>query len=414
MITPAYGMTATERVLPRLALDFTTASLDSRVAVARLLNTATRINSTGLVETVNANLPRFDFDPSTLVCRGLLIEETRTNAILFSEDFSNANWAKTGATVSANASAAPDGNTTADALVETATTGLHIAQQFFTFATATAYTVSVFVKPGLRTWVQIFLPTAAFGAAQGGYFNLSGAGSLGNATGTPTSRTITALPNGWYRCTVTATSTAAAGGNVGVAAASANGTNSYAGSNGSTALTLWGADLEVGGFATSYIANLATGTTTRNADVVSMTGSNFSSWWQAITGGLSVRARQRAITGTRPLAHISDGTADNIISLRGNVANPELYIKATTDQAQIDAGTLAANTSYGLVGAWNTNDCAAAIDGGAAVTDATATIPTVSQMLIGSDGANYLSGWVEKLSFWPQRITNSETSAFSK
>lgn len=414
MITPAYGMTATERVLPRLALDFTTASLDSRVAVARLLNTATRINSTGLVETVNANLPRFDFDPSTLVCRGLLIEETRTNAILFSEDFSNANWAKTGATVSANASAAPDGNTTADALVETATTGLHIAQQFFTFATATAYTVSVFVKPGLRTWVQIFLPTAAFGAAQGGYFNLSGAGSLGNATGTPTSRTITALPNGWYRCTVTATSTAAAGGNVGVAAASANGTNSYAGSNGSTALTLWGADLEVGGFATSYIANLATGTTTRNADVVSMTGSNFSSWWQAITGGLAVRARQRAITGTRPLAHISDGTADNIISLRGNVANPELYIKATTDQAQIDAGTLAANTSYGLVGAWNTNDCAAAIDGGAAVTDATATIPTVSQMLIGSDGANYLSGWVEKLSFWPQRITNSETSAFSK
>ena len=118
MITPAYGMTATERVLPRLALDFTTASLDPRVTVTRALNTATVINSSGLVATVNANLPRFDYDPSTLACRGLLIEESRSNAILYSEDFSNGNWAKTGVTIGSNAVVAPDGNTTADNVVE--------------------------------------------------------------------------------------------------------------------------------------------------------------------------------------------------------------------------------------------------------------------------------------------------------
>ena len=44
MITPAYSFTAMERVLPRLALDFTTASLDSRVTITRALNTATRFN----------------------------------------------------------------------------------------------------------------------------------------------------------------------------------------------------------------------------------------------------------------------------------------------------------------------------------------------------------------------------------
>ena len=82
MITPSFGLTATERVLPRLALDFTTASLDSRITFTRSGNTATVTNSSGVIVGINANLPRFDFDPTTLVCRGLLIEETRINALL--------------------------------------------------------------------------------------------------------------------------------------------------------------------------------------------------------------------------------------------------------------------------------------------------------------------------------------------
>lgn len=82
MITPAYAPTAVERVLPRLALDFTTGVLDARVTITRALNTATRINASGNIEAVNANLPRFDFEPSTLVCKGLLVEESRTNLLL--------------------------------------------------------------------------------------------------------------------------------------------------------------------------------------------------------------------------------------------------------------------------------------------------------------------------------------------
>lgn len=89
MITPGYSITATERVLPRLALDFTTGSLDARVTVTRALNTATRVNSSGYIETVNANLPRFDYDPSTLLPKGLLIEETRQNRVLYSNDGTN-------------------------------------------------------------------------------------------------------------------------------------------------------------------------------------------------------------------------------------------------------------------------------------------------------------------------------------
>ena len=82
MITPSFALTATERVLPRMALDFTTATLDPRVTFTRTGDTATVTNSSGVITAINANLPRFDFDPTTLVCKGLLIEEARTNLLL--------------------------------------------------------------------------------------------------------------------------------------------------------------------------------------------------------------------------------------------------------------------------------------------------------------------------------------------
>lgn len=91
MITPSFGMTATERVLPSLAIDFTTAILDPRITLTRALNTATRINASGQIEIVNANLPRFDFNPVTLVCNGLLIEPSRKNLLLNTDSLSTQN-----------------------------------------------------------------------------------------------------------------------------------------------------------------------------------------------------------------------------------------------------------------------------------------------------------------------------------
>ena len=79
MITPSFAITATERVLPSMALDFTTAILDSRITFTRAGNTATVTNSSGAIVAINADLPRFDYNPVTLVCKGLLVEELRTN-----------------------------------------------------------------------------------------------------------------------------------------------------------------------------------------------------------------------------------------------------------------------------------------------------------------------------------------------
>ena len=412
MITPAYAITATERVLPRMALDFTTGVLDSRVTVTRALNTATAINSSGFIAIVNADLPRFDYDPVTLAPKGLLIEESRANLLLRSEEFDFASWSKADVTVTANATTSPDGTVDADKLIPNTNTADHFIHQGQTINGNNAMTISVFVKAAEYTTGNLRLE-----ALSAPFNSLRLAFDLTAGTITPTAyqsavvlgSSILNMGNGWYRISISGTT-----GFNGThrSRISPNISTSYAG-NGIDGIFIWGAQLEVGAFATSYIPTTTT-SLTRNADAVSMTGTNFSSWYNATSGAILARSRQSVITGTRPSIYISDGTANNIISLRGLVANPELYIKATTDQVQIDAGTLTANSSFGLVGAWTTDNCAAAINGGAAVTDTSATIPTVDQMLIGSDGTNYLNGQVERISYWPQRIINAEAQAFSK
>lgn len=415
MITPSFSPTATERVLPRLALDFTTASLDPRVTVTRALNTATRINSSGYIETVNANLPRFDYSPTSIgTCRGLLIEEARTNLVLQSSDYTTASWTKTDTTVTASSGTSPAGTNTATLLTQGSAGNAEVWQSFVVGAGNTV-TYSRYVKKGNSQWYMLLIRNGGSTSFAYAFFDLTngvvGTTSTSGGFATITGSSISDAGNGWFRVTFTVMIGASFGTAVfSASVVTANGTATPV--NGGTRYE-WGSQAEVGTFVTSHIPTTTT-SITRNADVVSMTGTNFSNWWQATTGAMTVRARQLSATSTRPWAYISDGTANNIISLRGNVTDPELYIKATTDQVQIDAGTLTANASYGLSGAWNTDSCAAAFNGGAAGTDASATIPTVDRMLIGSDGTNYLSGWAEKISYWPQRITDAETQAFSK
>lgn len=400
MITPAYSQTATERVLPRMALDFTTGVLDSRVTITRALNTATAVNSSGFIAVVNANLPRFDYDPSTLAPKGLLIEESRANIFIQSQFQSN--WTANAGTTTFLGTyvTSPDGTSNGRILNDTSAAAAAYVFQGVSFTNAATYTLSVYVKKGVSRYFAL----NSFTQSGRALFDLNNY-SLSSVTGIVTSATITAVGGGWYRCTATMTANATGTNNLGFGDFEAGPTGDL--------YYLWGAQIEAGAFATSYIPTTTT-SLARNADVVQMTGTNFSSWYNATSGAILARARQSVITGTRPSIYMSNGTANNIISLRGLAANPELYIKATTDQAQIDAGTLTANSSFGLVGAWTTDNCAAAINGGAAVTDTSATIPTVDQMLIGSDGTNYLNGQVERISYWPQRIINAEAQAFSK
>jgi hypothetical protein len=407
MITPSFGLTATERVLPKLALDFTTASLDGRVTFTRTTgasNPATYTNNTGVIVNATNNQPRFDYDPVTFVCKGLLIEEAKTNLLTYSAQFENVAWTYTNATVSANQIVAPDGLTTADKISESAATGSHFvaSSAAFSATSGTTYTQSVYAKAGSVSVLQLIFASGPWGT--NAYANYDLANGVLGTVGSSATATITSVGNDWYRLTLTAAATASTTGAGCIPAFCNNSTtggraSSYAGNTASN-VYIWGAQLEAGAFATSYIPT-TTAALTRNADVATMTGTNFSDWWQAGLGGATVQALPSTVSGIRPLIQFDDGTANEIIALRGNTTNPELYIvDGGAPQAQIDAGTIAANTAYSLTGWWATNDCKARKDSGVVVTDTTASIPTVTQARLGSDGTNYLNGTLATIDYY--------------
>lgn len=174
----------------------------------------------------------------------------RRNLLTFTEQFDNAAWTKNASSVTANSSTAPDGTTTADTLTATAGTGVipRVADISIITATSTAYTASMYVKAGTYTFFQIYLNNQA---AEWANFTLTGAGTA-TANGTSTA-TITALGDGWYRCSMTYTAGGIDRRLFFMLAASGTATRAQSWNPGGTeTLFIWGAQLEVGSLATPY------------------------------------------------------------------------------------------------------------------------------------------------------------------
>ena len=382
-------------ITPSLSLDFTIPALPSNITFNRADNTATTINSSGYIESVLADAPRFSYDPITLMPQGLLIEEARSN--LFPTSVTFASWTKTRCSVVASSPAVlgPDNVTTAYKWTEdtSPTTTRQISSNTL-IAGSNQRTYSFFAKAAERFILKVER-TSSFIGFFSHTFNLQ----TGTASG---GGKIEPYKDEWYRCSGQFAPTQSSAGGIIIAVADANGNFSYTG-DGTSGLYLFGAQGEDGSFVTSYIPNSGTTAVTRNADVATITGTNFSDFWQAGFGGATVRALPSTVSGIRPLLQFDDGTSNEIIALRGNTTNPELYIvDGGAPQAQIDAGTIAANTAYSLTGWWAANDCKARKDSGAVVTDTTATIPTVTQARLGSDGTNYLNGHLATINYYDQ------------
>ena len=332
---------------PSLDLDFTQEVLDPRITFSRG-TVGTRVNRNRLIETVSANQPRFDYDPVTGECKGLLIEELRTNSLLRSEDFTDTYWgvASLGGTITANQTIAPDGTTTADLYQEDTSTGGRYFSKNISFTSGTNYTISIWAKkaPGSTRYLGLVFTASGFGVNANAAFTLSGAGSYNiNIFGTSTSAGIQAYSNGWYRCYLTSQATVS--GNSApqfrITQSSTNGTGGGTG-DGTSGIYLWGAQLEAGAFPTSYIPTVAS-TVTRSVDNAEMTGTNFSSWYNQSEGTVYTKANSNNLA--------NGGT----IFIASNASYTERY-------AQLG---LTGNVGYGYGATWFTNN---SIIGGGAFT----------------------------------------------
>jgi hypothetical protein len=260
-------------VRPTLNLDFAkTKALDPRVTFSRA-STGTFVGSNGLIQTAASGAARFDHNPATGESLGLLAEEARTNLVTYSEQFDNAAWGKNQITITANSATAPDGTITADTFAGNGANNGHYME---TTGAAGAKTISVFAKANTNNFVQLLFSGSVSSWAN---FNVS-TGVVGSI-GTLCSASIQQFANGWYRCILATTDSGAGAPTFSIVTSATSGrvqSNTL-----STSVYLWGCQSELGTFPTSYIPTVAS-TVTRAADVASMTGTNFSSWYRQDQG----------------------------------------------------------------------------------------------------------------------------------
>jgi hypothetical protein len=227
---------------------------------------ATRVNSSGFIELMPIDVPRLDYTGGG--CPSILVEPERINRVFYSEEFSNGYWLKYSAAASANTTTAPDGTLTADLVYPTATgplTGQVYKELTTGITSGDVVTVSVFVKASGKNFAYI---SPVFNFSPGAWFNLT-TGAITNPIANVTT-SMTEFANGWWRISLTSTSTSSTSNKVTIGSTDAtnSSTNTASGFNG---ILVWGAQVEVGTTATSYIPTVA-GTVTRNADVISKTG----------------------------------------------------------------------------------------------------------------------------------------------
>lgn len=426
MITPSFGLTATERVLPSLALDFTTASLDPRITFTRTTgasNPATYVNSSGVITAATNNQPRFNYDPVTLVCKGLLIEESRQNKYTYSNTLNNVIWVQSFVTVTTAAFTAPDGSATSYVIVPTAgNASFRELQQNTSVTSGVTYCISGYYRQKEHRYVQIIGSSAAFGTFYVNFDLQTGTETAFSAgTSTVVGRGITPAGNGWYRvwAAVTALSTSSSRLAVDIIAAPTDVRGVAFVANGTDGLYAFGAQFEQGSFPTSYIPTTTTALT-RNADTATMTGTNFSDWYNASEGALFAQASTFSNASTdKFVANINNNGFPNRILMNFSATNNFSASVVSNSVSQVSGtnGVSAAlNTSIKMCFATKLDNFAFSQSGVAPTTDNLGAMPvTVDRLWIGSaTTSSFLNGHVQRIMFWPQRLTNAEVQAFSK
>ena len=376
---------------PALDLNFARQKrLDSRVTFTRG-STATYVGSDGLIKTAASGEARFDHDPETGESLGLLVEEARTNYFLNSNSGSTSKWnAYTGVTITQSTTIAPDGST--NAIRIEATTSGQYAETTWTAPSSATYTATIYIRS--RT-----------GADQSVRLDFSG------STGT-TTQTVPASGD-WVRLRDTHGDLAAAGLRYFYVQSPTNETLD---------VDVWGEQVEMGTFPTSYIPTSGS-TVTRSADVASMTGTNFSSWYNQSEGSIFTVARIGDLSTANQTIASAEETASsvqfNALGYRvggGGSGYIGAWSYNSTGQAffNINAG-ITSNTEFKAIHSYKTDDYAASVNGSVPVTDTAGNASTtIDRLRIGAGVyGSVVTGTISRLTYYPTRLSDTQLQALT-
>jgi hypothetical protein len=366
-----------------------------------------------------ANVPRFDFDPVTGRCRGLLLEGSRSNLFLRSGDLSHAAWTASDVTATANQAAAADGAVTLAKLSVTAPDAYVL--QYCAVTLNHTVTVSVYARAGASQFLKLALGDLTSQASQ--WFNIAagtkGSGFSEGATCAFAYGDIEDCGGGLYRCSLTAvtnTNTSWYGAVVPCNADLASaviGNEIYAGDaqfETSTSVTT---------AASSYIPT-TTVAVTRGGEGFQFPTTG--SWYNPAEGTLLV---DFLVTRRTPETGVVYGGIGDTFSNTIYFSRTANLIYYTALSSAVGQATFAKTADYTIgarnryAAAWKAHDLAAVINGGAATLDSVATLPIAPvRLMIG--GAPYIATGgtnpfdvISAFSYFPHRLSTAEMQAIT-
>ena len=374
------------------------------------------------------NVPRLTYQNGGGGCPSLLLEKQSSNTLSYSQDLTDAIWLKgAGLSVTGNTTTSPDGTQNAETITNTATSNCFLYQLAST--SGATWTMSLYAKKGTNKYLGITLCSVTYQATSRyqPVFNLdNGTLQTINQSGsneTNTSYSITAVGDGWYR--LTATATFAAGADQCYIVLQSSNNTSYTPASGNLDWTtpttgnyyLWGVQGEVSSYPTSYIPTTSS-SATRVADACSKTG--ISSLIGQTEGTLFADFNTFGFTNYDRFIALTDGV-NNRIGLIRNTGNNRLYFFVEVSGTLIinAAGISGTNVlgRHKIAAGYKSGDYVVYMDGVQVYTSSASGVPATSQLFVGTseDGvsANTMSGVISETLLFPTRLTNAELASLT-
>ena len=361
--------------------------------------TTTTTGTAGILE----DTPRFNYS-NGVSCSTLLLEPSRGNEFPDSEGLFD--FSKSGATITNNQGLSPEGVNNASLFQVTSTNQPRIENNA---NVSLVYAVSIFVKSDIGDYFGMgwFQSDVGNSFAK---FNINN-GTFDSYTGTQFSGAkIENYGNGWYRISAKLITTSGLGKS-GVKFVGMSFNSPLVGDLGNR-FFLYGAQLELGTYATSYIPTYGT-SQTRASDVC--VGAGSASTFNSNEGVLYAELAALADDGTFRILSISNGTRDERIYIQYKPTSNEISGVAKnndTTQANISF-VLSDETQFAKIAfKYKANDFALYVNGVIVGTDTSGTTPVGLNEFSFDQGnrANNFYGKVKEVLTFNSALSNGELS----
>lgn len=399
---------------PLVVLDFVNAPVIPAGWTFQRSTSATHFDVRGIQHTVPANTPRFDCDPSVREARGLLLESARTNFLRNADAVEH--WAPFAVDISTDGSVALDGATLARVVTESVSgKAVHAASQNVSMTVGpSSFTYWGRVRRKERSAVALFLANADTTEYCRATFDLStGAVTERSSTGSVwklISASAVPLGQGWWECRLTGAVSSAM--TVRGSMYLADGTEiSYPG-DGASGIYHGGAQLELSGYASSYIPT-GPAATTRAVELLTL---DSPPWLGSGEGTILIDAAFVGVSGGGSFAFsLDDGLSNGIgvYKTNGSGALNAYVSKATPLGVSVGDGE---RFRAAIAWAGSGTSAAAAINGNAPIAMASSGVVTPTRLSVGSArGGSFNSDlWVRAVKYWPRRLEAAELSNLTR